>query len=231
MLVAGGGNALNDCCDLEADRINRPRRPLPSGRLSPGFAKTTSVVLFAAGLALGAAVSPASAAIALAVTGMLVFYAIRGKRLGIAGNLLVALAGALAFVYGGVAAGQPRPSLVPAAFALLMHLAREMVKDVQDLEGDRAIGARTTAIVHGERKTLAMAAAALGLLVLMTPVPFLIRLYNWRYLAAVLLGVDPMLAFLIKDLLSRPGPDRLVNVSFYLKINMLMGLMAISLGL
>src|SRR5512139_1150182 len=37
-LVTGAGNILNDCFDLDVDRINKPRRPLPSGRISRGAA-------------------------------------------------------------------------------------------------------------------------------------------------------------------------------------------------
>jgi len=231
MAIAGAGNALNDVFDIEADRINRPRRPLPMGTIGRRFAYYLSIVLYLIGIGLGFLASPANGALAVLASALLWLYAARGKRLGLLGNLLVSLAGGLAFVYGGVAARQPWPSLIPAAFALLMHLAREMVKDVQDLEGDSRIGARTTAVVLGPRRTMAAASGALALLILLTPVPFLMHIYTWRYLAAVLLGVDPMLGFLIKDMLSGPGRERLGTISFYLKINMLLGLMAICLGL
>lgn len=231
MLVAGGGNALNDYFDLEADRINRPGRPLPSGRLKPPEAIGMAFLTFLAGNASGWMVSVANGLTALAVTGLLAAYAWRGKRLSLAGNLMVAVSCGAAFVYGGLAAGAVKMSMYPAIFAFLMHLAREMVKDVQDRDGDLAAGARTTAIVLGDRKTLVMAAGVLGLLVLLTPAPFLLGAYGWRYLAAVGLGVDLMLAAIIWWLLRRPDQERIRHISLYLKMNMLVGIMAICLGL
>lgn len=49
------GMSLNDVCDVEHDRLNRPARPIPSGRVSLRQAKTLTIVLFAAGFALLAA--------------------------------------------------------------------------------------------------------------------------------------------------------------------------------
>ena len=67
-LIMAGGNALNDLCDIEADRINKPGRPLPSGRLPVWAARLQAVVLAALGLALSLLLphpAPSIAAIAL----------------------------------------------------------------------------------------------------------------------------------------------------------------------
>ncbi|HBE74221.1 MAG TPA: hypothetical protein DDW31_09110 [candidate division Zixibacteria bacterium] len=231
VLVAGGGNALNDYFDLKADLINRPGRPLPAGRIGPGAAAGMAVILLSAGAAAGWLISAANGLVAAAVAVTLCAYAVWGKRLSVAGNLMVAAACGAAFVYGGLAAGAVMMSFFPAAFALLMHLAREMIKDVQDREGDQAAGAVTTAVALGDRKSLALAAGVLGLLVLLTPVPFLLGAYGWRYLAAVVLGVDLMLVFIIYWLVRDPDRERIKNISFYLKIDMLVGMMAVCLGL
>lgn len=231
MLVAAGGNALNDYFDLEADRINRPIRPLPQGLIGPHVASGLALVLLVAGAGSGWLISTANGLLAALVAVALCAYAIRGKRLSLGGNLMVAAACAAAFVYGGMAAGAARMSLYPAAFAFLMHLAREIVKDVQDLDGDLAVGARTTAIVMGERAALGLAAGVLALLVLLTPAPFLLGAYGWRYLVAVALGVDLMLAAIIIKLVRGTDREGLSRISFYLKMDMLMGIMAICLGL
>ncbi len=231
MLVSAGGNGLNDFFDLEADRVNRPHRPLPRGLLSPAAAAGISAVSLVSGAALGWLVSTANGLVAAAVAAALCAYAIWGKRLSIVGNLIVAAACGAAFVYGGLAAGSLRMSLIPACFAFLMHLSREILKDVEDREGDLAAGAMTTVIAFGERRALELAAASLGLLILLTPAPFIIGAYGWRYLVAVVLGVDLMLAVIIYWLLKGPERERITQISYFLKIDMLVGIMAICLGL
>lgn len=231
MLVAAGGNALNDYFDLEADRVNRPNRPLPRGLLGPSQAAGTAIVLLVAGTALGWAISFWHGLVAAGTTLLLAAYAFWGKRMALGGNLMVASACAVAFVYGGLAAGAARLSLIPATFAFLAHLAREIVKDVEDMEGDRKAGARTTGLAMGERRALALAAAVLALLILLTPVPFLMGIYGWRYLAAVVLGVDLMLVSMIFRLARGGGGEDLSRISFYIKIVMLAGIMSICLGL
>jgi geranylgeranylglycerol-phosphate geranylgeranyltransferase len=244
MLVLGGGNALNDYYDMEADRINRPQRPLPRGLLEPRFVAGLGLWLMLLGVGAGWLISPISGLLATAVAAILGAYAVWGKKLSLIGNLMVAGACGAAFVYGGLASepgflnsaapgagGALRMSLIPAAFAFLMHLAREIIKDVQDLDGDRSVGSMTTAVALGPRRALGLAAGFLILLVMLTPLPFLLKIYGWRYLAAVVLGVDLMLAPIILWLGGEPDRDRLSKISFYIKIDMIVGIMAICLGL
>ena len=51
-----------------------------------------------------------------------------------------------------------------AAFAFLMTLAREMVKDIEDIEGDREMECRTLPIVWGEKWTKIIVTALVGIL-------------------------------------------------------------------
>jgi len=142
---------------------------------------------------------------------------------------VAALAGT-AFFFGGMAAGDWRWAAYPAGFALLMHLAREIVKDVQDQPGDRAAGARTTAIALGQRRALAVAAAALGLLFLLTPLPHLLGAYSRWYLLLALLLVNPFLLWAARELLRDPDPRRIARLSRLIKLDMLAGLAAIVAG-
>ena len=53
-LITAGGNVINDIFDIDIDRINRPDRPLPAGKISPGAAKTYALALFLSGIVLAA---------------------------------------------------------------------------------------------------------------------------------------------------------------------------------
>ena len=169
--VAAAGNGLNDVLDLPADRVNRPDRPLPSGRLSPAAALVLSATLGAAGLGTAFVVGLAPGVIAFAVAAGLALYNWWWKRLGLAGNLLVGLLAAATFPYGAVAAGGGGRWWVPAAFALVYHLGREILKGAEDVEGDRVHGVRTFAGVHGTRTAARVAAALLAVTALAAPLP------------------------------------------------------------
>ncbi len=132
-----GGNALNDWYDRESDRENHPARPLPTGEISPTAALWLARGLLLAGVALAALLNPPALVIATAAVLLLVFYEQGLKASGLPGNLTIAaLTGGL-FLFGGIAVGDPGPVIWLAPLAALGALSRELVKDVEDLEGDR----------------------------------------------------------------------------------------------
>jgi geranylgeranylglycerol-phosphate geranylgeranyltransferase len=181
-LVAAGANALNDYYDVAVDLVNRPTRPIPSGRvgITTTFILGWFLTLFGVGLGWGMGKSFASIAAGVAL--LLWFYNRRLKNTPLWGNLAVALCGGLAFIYGGMAAGNPVAALIPAGFAFLIHLGREIVKDVEDQQGDRLGHARTLPIVIGEQRAMKVAAAVLLVLAVGAVIPYFTNGYPVRYI-------------------------------------------------
>lgn len=146
--LAAFANTVNDLHDVAIDRVAHPGRPLASGVLSR---RAAIVVAFAsallalaasaaAGLALGAASALVLAAMAL--------YSTHLKNAGVAGNLTVALLASLPFLYGAWSVGRPLAALPLLAIAMPLHLARELAKDLDDVEGDR-LHRRTLPVARG----------------------------------------------------------------------------------
>ena len=102
-LITAGGNALNDLCGITEDRINKPHRPLPSGRLSPGIARLQMGIFLLAGILLALPLPTPALAIALIAIASLILYNTYLKRVPLIGNLTVSALGGLAFLYGGAA--------------------------------------------------------------------------------------------------------------------------------
>jgi geranylgeranylglycerol-phosphate geranylgeranyltransferase len=229
-LITAGANAMNDLFDLDIDRINKPHRPLPAGRLSGSQARGFSIVVMVVGLGLSVLLGLWGMIVAWTVTILLVAYSARLKRTPLWGNLAVALAAGLAFVYGGLAAGRIGPALIPAGFAFLFHLGREILKDAEDVAGDRAAGARTLATQVGIATALKWAGFVFVLLILATPLPFVMGGYSLAYLIIVILGVDVSLVWVIVSSLRNQGPVNLGRLSFLLKLDMWVGLAAIMMG-
>ena len=156
--VTGAGNGVNDYFDREIDAVNRPRRPIPSGRISPDRARTWSIVLFAAGSAAALFINPLAFAIAAANSILLYLYARNLKVTPFAGNLAVGYLTGSTFLFGGAAGGDVGITFFLFSLAALVTLAREIEKDIEDVPGDSASGARTLPIVIGERRSSFLAA-------------------------------------------------------------------------
>ena len=98
--------AVNDIYDLEVDRINRPDRPIPSGRVTPRQASRLSLAMLAVGLACSVlSLNVAAVAIASAYAFISWLYNRWAKGTGLPGNLVVASALAIPFIYGGTVSG------------------------------------------------------------------------------------------------------------------------------
>jgi geranylgeranylglycerol-phosphate geranylgeranyltransferase len=230
--IAASGNGMNDVIDLEVDRTNRPDRPLPSGRLSAGAALAISAMLGVTGLTLAFLAGILPGMIAFAVVISLALYNWFLKRTGLAGNVLVSLIAAATFPYGAAAATAIGADWgrwwIPALFGALYHAARELVKGVEDAEGDRLAEIHTVAQVRGVLPACRAAAILLGLVGLAAPLPALFGIYGARYLVPVLV-LDIFLVVTVRRLWwgLAPGAPRL---SPRLLIGMVLGLAAVVLG-
>ncbi|ASJ06477.1 geranylgeranylglycerol-phosphate geranylgeranyltransferase [Thermococcus pacificus] len=152
VLGCAGGNTINDYFDYEIDKINRPERPLPRGAMSRRTALYYSLALFAVGLSLAALINIYAFTIALVAYVMMFLYAWKLKPLPFVGNLTVAALTAATPLYGAVAVEHLGLAGYLAVCAFLVNVAREVIKDIEDVEGDVAKGARTLPILWGNKK-------------------------------------------------------------------------------
>ena len=223
------GNIVNDYFDVDVDRVNKPWRPLVKGVIKPREAFTLGLLLSALGISASALVSPPCALTAVAAAALLFLYSWRLKRSGLPGNVAVATLSALSIVYGGLASPRPSASLLPALYAFVVILGRELAKGLEDMKGDTAAGIKTVAVVHGPRAAVLASTAVLLTLVAMSPLPVLLLGYGPGYLAAALLGVDLPVMYAIA-LLARDPIANAWRATRVLKIPLLMGLIAFLLG-
>jgi geranylgeranylglycerol-phosphate geranylgeranyltransferase len=231
-LVCAAGNVVNDIVDVDIDRVNRPRRVLVRGVVSIAAAKRLALALNLLAFVLALCVGWAMAGLAMATILLLFAYNLRLKKTPLAGNAVVAALAGLTFITGGVAADPVRAfdlpgPLVPAVFAFFFHLVREIVKDVQDMEGDGPAGVRSLPHVAGVSKSLLLALMLFAILSLVTVIPVLARWYGRAYEIITLYVIDlPLLALLVV-LWRRPDPRLVWAASGALKVGMILGLVAL----
>jgi len=158
----GASNALNQVYDLPIDRINKPSRPLPSGRISVRAALVLSAVLYIASLAAAATINVAVFAMfALAALATVIYSAppMRTKRFGWWANVTIAIPrGTLLKVAGWSVTKSilaPEAWLIGAVFGLFL-LGATTSKDFADVAGDGANGCRTLPVVYGHERATRM---------------------------------------------------------------------------
>ncbi len=157
-LLNGASNALNQVCDLEIDRINKPARVLPSGRLRVPVALAFSVALYVAALAAAATIN-GSVLVMFALAALAtVLYSVppfRTKRFGWWANLTIAIPRGLLLKVAGWSVTKsvlaPEAWLIGAVFGLFL-LGATTSKDFADVEGDRADGIRSLPVVYGRER-------------------------------------------------------------------------------
>jgi geranylgeranylglycerol-phosphate geranylgeranyltransferase len=228
-LVAAGANAMNDVFDIDIDRINRPDRPLPRGALTQEEAKKMWLIVSSAAFGINVFLNSAAFLVTVFSIALLYFYSAHLKRTVFVGNFVIGLMTGMAFIYGGVVAGSIERSIVPAIFAFLVNLARELLKDVEDMEGDRIENAVTLPVKYGVKPPLILATASLLLLILATITAAYLTLYSFAFVSIVFVA-DCLIGVSVILMWHDHSSAAMRRVSILLKISMIVGLLSIIAG-
>ncbi|MGP8321909.1 MAG: geranylgeranylglycerol-phosphate geranylgeranyltransferase [Methanosarcinaceae archaeon] len=226
--ITGAGNTINDYFDVDIDTVNKPLRPIPSGRIGLSQALYFSLILFAAGITLAFLINTICVLIALFNSLLLIYYARTLKRTVLFGNLTVGYLTGSTFLFGGAVFGIAglKALLVLFLLATFATIAREIVKDIEDMEGDMKDGANTLPIKIGAKKSAYVAASVGSLAVLASPIPYMQSMLNPTYLYVV--GVaDILFAVAVFEIIIRNNAAR---SSKLFKIAMFFALLSFAAG-
>jgi len=150
-------NAHNDIIDFEIDKINRPKRPLPSGKISIKAAYRLLGVLLFFTMIFSLLAGLKFAFLFLIAASLCFAYNKLLKGLPLVGNLTVALLSTMPVLIPMLGFGLAQPELLMLAFlALMLTFAREITKDIEDMEGDRAKNLKTFPLLVGANHSLAL---------------------------------------------------------------------------
>jgi 4-hydroxybenzoate polyprenyltransferase len=157
-----GSNAINQIYDLEIDRINKPKRPLTSGRMTIGQAWGFTFIAYALTLVLAWMVAPEGRhecfwIVAIAVVATIIYSVppLRTKQRGMWANITIAIPRGVLLKVAGWSAVKTvvavEPWFIGSIFGLFL-LGASTTKDFADMEGDARGGCRTLPIIHGVTK-------------------------------------------------------------------------------
>jgi len=181
-IITAAGNIFNDYYDYVIDKINRPDRPIPSGKVKRSDAMMLSLTLFLVGIAIAYNINLICFAVAGVNVIILMIYARYSKKMLLVSNFIVSYLVASVFIFGGLAAAgeivEAKPIFVLSVCAFLMTFSREIVKDIEDIKGDEKSGAETLPIQIGVEKAKNVAVIFLVFAVLLGFVPYIFKLIN-----------------------------------------------------
>ncbi len=231
------GNVINDYFDYKIDLINKPTRPIPSGKIKLKTARNYAYLLFALGTLCGLGISLLTGnwivfVIVLFSDVVLYYYAYKLKTTPLIGNLTVGFMTGLCFVFAGYSVGNPRIiliSMILGFFAFVMTSAREITKDIEDIEGDKEEGAKTLPILYGKKLSAAITFILIIIDCLLCPLLYFKGIFSILYLAIILIAV---IIFVYSAILIIKKQDvkTAAKVSKYLKIGMLIAFVSFAIG-
>lgn len=216
VLIAAGGYIINDIFDQETDAINNPKDAIIGKHISETNAYTLYATLTIIGVALGFILAnsvghPNLAIIFVLIATLLYFYASTLKQIAVVGNILVAALLAFSVIIIGIFDIYPNTfdinrnqmalafSIVLdyAKFAFIINLVREMIKDIEDIDGDITQEMRTLPIIIGANQ-----AAKIAFIVLLIPTLYLFYyLNNYLFANNLFYGIAYLMVFTIAPLI------------------------------
>ncbi len=230
IMSSASANAWNDYLDIEIDRVNQPNRPLPSGQVSPLLVTRFSFVLAALSVVVAAFISPPALIIALTANILLFIYSWKLKSTVLIGNLIVALVSASSAVFGGIAAGNPQPTIWLFLIIFVAILGREVLKTLADYDGDLSESVRTISTAWGKRAArivfYLLVIATLSMMLL----PYILEVYKPVYAILVLLGVFPVFIYIVLRVAQKWTGPQLEKLSQLMKYDFLVWFIAVIVG-
>ena len=209
VMIAAAGNIINDYFDIRADRVNRPNKLVITHQVKRRWAIVYHWTINLVAFIIAVYLSYVNQTfwyvfIHLLSINLLWFYSMQLKRTVVVGNIVIALLTSLVPVLVGIFYNQQLDGKVSGStypfqlissdyfyvyfgiglgiFAFLLNWAREIVKDVEDMEGDKVIKAKTIPIVFGVAKAKQFA------LILLVATVIISSLLFWGYEAGYLLN-------------------------------------------
>jgi len=214
--IAAGGYVINNIMDVETDTENKPENVIVGKFISHTKAYNLYIGLTFFGVAIGFYLSnvigkPSFASLFIILAATLYFYATNLKQSLLVGNIIVALLLSFSVIIIGIfdlfpltnEENRPLMGLLfsilldYAIFAFILNFIREIVKDLQDVEGDSSQGMNTLPIAFGVKKTTKL---VFGLSII--PIVLILNYINANLFSAGLLyGTLFGLVFILAPLL------------------------------
>lgn len=229
-MLTGGTMAFNDYCDVKADLVNEPSRPVPSGLLSSRDALITASSMAAAGIILSILINVNTFIIAVLALVLMIYYNSEGKKTGFLGNVVVSICVAIPFIFGAEIIGKLTSLIIIfSILAFTSNLGREIIKGIADIDGDRVTRVKTLAILLGAKKAAIISSALILVSVAVSSIPLLIKAVSIAYLPFIV-AADFGFIWSTYSVIRNPRPEQSRRIKNFILIWMLLALLGFLAG-
>ena len=246
VLIAAAGYIINDYFDLNIDLINKPGKVIIGNTISRRWAIAFHLILSVLGIAIGIYLDFNTKILLLSVANLicvllLFAYSASLKKKLLIGNVLISLLTAwtvlvitwcetrnLLSPLGISRVKITRYTLLYAGFAFIISLIREVIKDIEDMEGDRRYGCTTMPIVWGVNASkIFIAVWLVVLLALLISLQFYVLQFHWWFSAlySVVFIIAPLIN-IFRNLFTAIKPEDYHRLSSRCKLVMLTGILS-----
>jgi len=199
-----GSFSLNDYLDRKTDKLNKKKdRPLVKGTIKPKFAYNFSWACLIISTIFAFFINIYAFAIALVFNLLAIAYNYRLKDLPLAGNVYIGLTMAIPFIFGNYVISEElnMTVLILSALGFIAGLAREIIKSVEDMKGDKkARKSKTLPITIGAKNSLLIASLLYIIFVPLTVLPFIFGLKMEILPVALICIADIGIIFIIWEI-------------------------------
>ncbi|NNK86827.1 MAG: geranylgeranylglycerol-phosphate geranylgeranyltransferase [Flavobacteriaceae bacterium] len=249
LFIAAAGYIINDIFDVETDSVNNPEKTIVGKQISEKNAYNFYAAFTIAGVGLGFYLSnmigkPGFAAVFILVAALLYVYASSLKQMTLVGNIAIAVVVAISLLIVGVYELVPamteqnqstqvtffRILMDYALFAFVITLIRELVKDIEDIDGDYNAGMKTLPIQIGRERS-GKVVFVLSFLPILGVIFYIVTFLYKQPIAVgyfLLFILAPLLFFSVKSFQAETKSDW-HRLSTVLKIVMLTGILSLLL--
>jgi 4-hydroxybenzoate polyprenyltransferase len=166
LFTAAAGYVINDILDIEEDIINKPEKRIIAKHISIRSGIIFYIILLLGSLAFGFLTGLSMGLVCVMISVLLYFYSSDLKGTTLWGNLLVSLMNGVVVFFSAQGVDEKFNGYFAeyAFLAFLITMVREVVKDIEDIEGDKTREYETFPIVYGARKSVWLGMGILTLL-------------------------------------------------------------------
>ena len=223
-LIAGAGNVTNDYYDYEIDKINKPKRTIPSGKLKRKNAAYYAVILYVIANTLALLfLNRFMILLAFLNTIITFFYAWKIKKTPF-GHFIDSWLASSTFLFGALFVEISSTIIFLFSVSYLANLGREITKGIEDMEGDKKSGVQTLPVVTGKVFASWVAVFFIIFAIVISFIPYLFNLLSINYLFLVILS-DLIFVFSCFILLFNPAKSQKI-----MKIAMFVAIIAFLIG-
>jgi 4-hydroxybenzoate polyprenyltransferase len=249
LCIAAAGNIINDIHDVETDLINKPDKVIIGNTISESKTFNLFLILSIIGVGIGFYLSnlidkSGFSAIFIITSALLYIYSTYLKQTILIGNIVVSALVAMSIIIVGLF--DLLPAITPqnqqtqltmfkilldyALFAFMINFLREIIKDIEDIEGDTESGMKTFPVSIGRERSIKV---LFGLsFIPLIAITFYVVSYLYKQQIAIgyflIFIIGPLLYFIIKILSAKTNKE-LHHLSNILKLVMLMGILSLLL--